>query len=112
MKVQTSMTEGIHYIESLNCAYVVFPSIDSAEKVYEYLNGKIYIKGNTYSVQYSPDGKKASCNDYDKNKSTYTYFTNVTDFPTYTAAMETTVHEDWICEYVCYTTFIIIISLV
>ena len=91
-------------MESLNCAYIVFPTTLASENVFEYLNGKIYIKGtnncgNTYPVTYAPDDKKVN-NENDNNKTTFTYFTNVTDYPTYTAAMETTVHEDWICEYV------------
>ena len=89
-------------MESLNSAYIVFPSADASELVYKYLNGKIYIKGKNYLVQYSPDGKGKKSNDSGDKKSTFTYFQNVTEFPNYTAAMETTVHEDWICEYVSY----------
>jgi len=62
------MPEDVHLIESLRVAYIVFPSVQAAAKIFE-------VKS-------------------------ITYITNITDHNTYTTAMETTVHEDWICDYV------------
>lgn len=34
------------------------------------------------------------------NKESVTYITHLSDSSAYTTSMETTIHEDWFCEYV------------
>jgi hypothetical protein len=101
LELQTSMPEDIRFIESIRVAYVIFPSIPSATKVYESIGGSIYINGNYYSIDFTPN---VSNNIYNPNpnKTSITYITSVSDYNAYTTAMETTVHEDWICEFVIY----------
>ncbi len=98
IQLQTSMPEDIRFLESLRVAYVIFPSIPVATKVYESLGGVIYINGNNYKLEFTPN-----LNSYNANQTTnksITYITNVSEFSPFTTAMETTVHEDWICEFV------------
>jgi len=98
IQIQTSMPEDIRFLESLRVAYVIFPSIPVATKLYESSGGVIYINGNNYKLEFTPN-----LNNYVTNPATnksITYITNVSEFSPYTTAMETTVHEDWICEFV------------
>jgi len=96
LSFETSMPEDVHLIESLRVAYVVFPSVQAATKIFEGLSGTININGNYYSIVFTPNVKNSA---NDSNKTSITYITNITDHNTYTTAMETTVHEDWICDY-------------
>jgi hypothetical protein len=98
MQLQTSMPEDIRFLESLRVAYVIFPSIPVATKVYESSGGSIYMNGNIYKLDFTPN-----FNNYNINQTTnksITYITNVSEYSPYTTAMETTVHEDWMCEFV------------
>ena len=97
---QTSMPEDIRFLESIRVAYVIFPSIPAATKIYESLMGSIYINGNNYLIDFTPNFS----NNYTptQNKSSVTYITSVNDNSAYTTSMETTVHEDWICEIVLF----------
>jgi len=95
------MPEDIRYIESLNIAYIIFPSIPVATKVYENLMwGKILINGHYYNIDFTPNLANNHLNNQNSNKTSITYITNYNDSSAYTTAMETTVHEDWICEFV------------
>ncbi len=97
---QTSMPEDIRFIESLNIAYIIFPSIPVATKVYESLNGNILINGHNYIMDFTPNLANNYLSNQNQNKTSITYITNYNDNSAYTTAMETTVHEDWICEFV------------
>jgi hypothetical protein len=99
LELQTSMPDDIRFIESIRVAYVIFPSIPAATKVYESLGGFLSINGNSYEIDYTPN---VSNNVYNPNpnKTSITYITSVSDYNAYTTALETTVHEDWICEFV------------
>ena len=94
------MPEDIRYLESLNIAYIIFPSIPVATKVYEGLNGNLLVNGHTYEIDYSPNLANNHFMNQNQNKTSVTYITNYKDSSAYTTAMETTVHEDWICEFV------------
>lgn len=67
------------------------------------LNGTIHINGHYYEVDYTPNVSSNYYNNPNQNKTSVTYITNISDHQSYTTSMETTVHEDWICEYVFYT---------
>ena len=97
MQLQTSMPEDIRFLESLRAAYVIFPSIPVAVKVYESTGGVIYINGNNYRMEYTPNFNNNF--NHTTNKS-ITYIRNTSESSPFTTAMETTVHEDWICEFV------------
>ena len=99
LELQTSMPEDYRFIDSLRVAYVIFPSTSAAAKIYEILGGLIYINGNNYSMDFTPN---LSSNNLTQNlnKTSVTYVTSVTDKSALTTSMETTVHEDWICEFV------------
>jgi hypothetical protein len=98
--IQTSMPDDIRFIDSLKLAYLIFPSIPVATKIYESLNGNIYINGNYYKIDYTPNLANNHYMNPNQNKTSITYITNFSDSSAYTTAMETTVHEDWICEFV------------
>jgi len=108
LDIQTSMPEDIRYIESLRVAYLIFPSIPVATKVFESLNGIIYINGNYYTIDYTPNLANNHYMNPNQNKTSITYITNISDSSAYTTAMETTVHEDWICEFVLVSFLIIV----
>lgn len=98
LQLQTSMPEDFRFIESLRVAYIIFPSIPVATKIYESSGGTIHINGNIYKLDFTPN-----LNNYNTHQTTnksITYITNVSEYSPYTTAMETTVHEDWICEFV------------
>lgn len=95
---QTSMPEDIKFMESIRLAYIIFPSTAAASKVYDSLNGLIYINGNYYQVDYTPNVMNYNINS--SNKAPLTYVQSVSDLNAFTTALETTVHEDWICEFV------------
>jgi hypothetical protein len=67
------------------------------------LGGSILINGHYYKIDFTPNNivNQNNNNNLNPNKTSITYITNVSDYNNYTTAMETTVHEDWICEYVC-----------
>ena len=88
------MPEDIRFIESLNLAYIIFPSISVAMKLFEKLNGKIIINGSPYNLSYTPNTQQIN-----NNRESITYVTHLIDNNSYTTSMETTVHEDWYCEY-------------
>jgi RNA recognition motif-containing protein len=94
LEAETSMPEDIRFIESLNLAYIIFPSISVAMKLYEKLNGKIIINGSPYNLSYTPNTQQIN-----NNRESITYVTHLIDNNSYTTSMETTVHEDWYCEY-------------
>lgn len=94
LEAETSMPEDIRLIESLNLAYIIFPSISVAMKLYEKLNGKIIINGSLYNLSYTPNTQQIN-----NNRESITYVTHLIDNNSYTTSMETTVHEDWYCEY-------------
>ncbi len=100
LEIQTSMPDDIRLIESLGSAYLIFPSIPVATKVYESLNGLIFINGKNYKIDYTPNLANNHYMNHNQNKTSITYITNISDSSAYTTAMETTVHEDWICEFV------------
>lgn len=62
------------------------------------LNGKVKLNSFKCNVSYVPNYTPNHSNHF--NKPTVSYVTNITEFNNYTAALETTVHEDWICEFV------------
>jgi hypothetical protein len=99
--IGTSMPEDIRCIDAIKLAYIIFPSISVCNKVYEALNGSILINGHNYKLDFTPN---ISAHQYNltnpKKMNTQTFITNVSDQNNYTTSMETTVHEDWICEYV------------
>jgi hypothetical protein len=99
LELQTSMPEDYRFIESLRVAYVIFPSTSTAAKIYETLGGMIYINGNYYTLDFTPNISGNNFNS-NSNKTSVTYVTSVTDRSALTTSMETTVHEDWICEFV------------
>ena len=94
LEAETSMPEDIRFIESLNLAYIIFPSISVAMKLFEKLNGKIIINGSPYNLSYTPNTQQIN-----NNRESITYVTHLIDNNSYTTSMETTVHEDWYCEY-------------
>lgn len=94
------MPEDIRFIESLNLAYIIFPSIPVATKVFESFNGFILINGHNYKIDFTPNLANNHLISQNQNKTSITYITNYNDNSAYTTAMETTVHEDWICEFV------------
>lgn len=100
LEIQTSMPDDIRFIESLRTAYLIFPSIPVATKVYESLNGFILINNKNYKIDYTPNLANNHYMNPNQNKTSITYITNISDSSAYTTAMETTVHEDWICEFV------------
>lgn len=100
LDIQTSMPDDIRLIESLKVAYLIFPSIPVATKVIENLKGQIYVNGNYYKIDYTPNLANNHYMNPNQNKTSITYITNISDSSAYTTAMETTVHEDWICEFV------------
>ena len=100
LDIQTSMPDDIRLIDSLRVAYLIFPSIPVATKVYEKLNGSIYINNQNYKIDYTPNLANNHYMNPNQNKTSITYITNISDSSSYTTAMETTVHEDWICEFV------------
>jgi hypothetical protein len=101
LDLQTSMPDDIKFLESMRSAYIIFPSIPVATKIYESTLGKIYINANYYELVFTPNFASNS-NPYipSQNKSSLTYVTSLNDNSQYTTSMETTVHEDWICEFV------------
>jgi hypothetical protein len=98
LELQTSMPEDIRFMESIHLAFVVMPSIPAATKLYECLRGSIYINGNYYPLKYTPN--LTSNSSVNQNKTSTTYITSLNENSAYTTSMETTVHEDWICEFV------------
>jgi hypothetical protein len=54
-----------------------------------------------YKINFTPNINVNQINSANQPK-TITYITNVTENQSYTTAMETTVHEDWICELVIF----------
>jgi hypothetical protein len=100
IQLQTSMPEDIRFLESLRAAYIIFPSIPVAAKVYESTGGVIYINGNNYKIEYTPN-YTSNIHNQTSSKS-ITYLKNASDYSPFTTAMETTVHEDWICEFVIF----------
>lgn len=89
------MPDNFKLIDSLHMAYVIFPSVAAATKVLEQLGGVTYLNGNYYRVEFTPDLNQVS------NKTGMTYVQNVNDKTSaYTTSLETTVLEDWICEFV------------
>jgi hypothetical protein len=97
IELQTSVPEDIRLIESLGIAYVIFPSIPVCTLVYECLKGKILINGNYYYLNFTPNltNNNFSGNPHDS----VTYVTHINKANNYQTSMETTVHEDWYCEY-------------
>lgn len=98
LQLQTSMPEDIRFMESIRVAFIVMPSIPAATKLYESLGGCIYLNGNYYRFNYTPNLTNNS--NIQQNKTSTTYITSLNENSTYTTSMETTVHEDWICEFV------------
>ena len=97
IELQTSVPEDIRLIESLGIAYVIFPSIPVCTLVYECLKGKILINGNYYYLNFTPNltNNNFSGNPHDS----VTYVTHINKANNFQTSMETTVHEDWYCEY-------------
>lgn len=95
------MSEDIRFLESMRSAYIIFPSIPVATKIFESTMGKIYINGNYYDMQFTPNFS-INNNPYipSQNRQSLTYVTSLNDSSHITTTMETTVHEDWICEFV------------
>ena len=96
IELQTSVPEDIRLIESLGIAYVIFPSIPVCTFVYECLKGKILINGNYYYLNFTPNlTNNLNGNSHDS----VTYVTHINKANNFQTSMETTVHEDWYCEY-------------
>ena len=76
--------------------YHVFPSIPVCTFVYECLKGKILINGNYYYLNFTPNlTNNLNGNSHDS----VTYVTHINKANNFQTSMETTVHEDWYCEY-------------
>jgi hypothetical protein len=101
LDLQTSMPEDIRFLESIRSAYIIFPSIPAATIIFESTLGKILINGNYYNLDFTPNFSNNN-NPYipSQNRPSLTYVTSVNDNSSFTTSMETTVHEDWICEFV------------
>ena len=96
LQLQISLPIDIRLIEALNIAYIIFPSVTSCVVVFNSLsNKKILINGKNYPVQFSPNLTK----NYNNNRNTLTYVTQISSDKNLTTSMETTVHEDWYCVY-------------
>ena len=97
IELQTSVPEDIRLIESLGIAYIIFPSIPVCTLVYECLKGKILINGNYYYLNFTPN---LTNNNFTGNPhESVTYVTHINKANNFQTSMETTVHEDWYCEY-------------
>ena len=96
LKLQISLPIDIRLVEALNTAYIIFPSVTSCVIVYNSLNNKqILINGKYYPCQFSPNLTQ----NYNNNRDTLTYVTQISTDKNLTTSMETTVHEDWYCVY-------------
>ena len=54
IEVGTSIADEIKYMVALGTAYVMFPSIDSAQKVLYKLQGKLSIQKTILSIDFYP----------------------------------------------------------
>ena len=97
IELQTSVPDDIRLIESLGIAYIIFPSIPVCTLVFECLKGKILINGNYYYLNFTPN---LTTNNFAGNPhESVTYVTHINKANNFQTSMETTVHEDWYCEY-------------
>jgi hypothetical protein len=69
------------------------------------------INGHYYKVDYTPNVSNLNSAQLSQNTTSITYITNISEKNSITTAMETTVHEDWICEYVTYINNSVIVKI-